>query len=392
MARFQVFPGANDALQVADPPAGVNAPAPHSWDFPANTRSRAAIGDSVCVIARLRNYREASMAARRSKRLPITRRRAGTGFFYLEGARTVKDQHLLDRIRQLSIPPAWKQVQIAASARAKVQARGIDAAGRTQMIYHPDFRERQDAAKFDRLPAFGRALPNLRRQLLRDLRRGRNDKDRVTAAVVLLLDLHLLRIGTHAYSRANQSFGAASLRAKHLEVQGHCATLEFPGKSGQQQHVKIRSRRLARVLVQLRDQPGYELFRYLDDDGHSHLLQPAQINQYLEEHLGSGFTAKDFRTWGGSLAAFRALIEAPASAMAADDARNLRKLAIEQAAGKLGNTPEIAAGSYIDPRVLELADDPEKLAALRRSKRQLGTKNHLDPASRCLLRFLERAS
>lgn len=186
------------------------------------------------------------MAARRTSRLPITRRRAGTGFFYLEGSRSVRDPRLLERIRKLSIPPAWQQVQIAASSRAKVQARGIDAAGRTQMIYHPEFRDRQDAAKFDRLPAFGRALPNLRRQLMRDLRRGSSDKNKVTAAVIMLLDLHLLRIGTHAYSQSNESFGAASLRSKHLAVQGHCATLDFPGKSGQEQHVKIRSRRLVK--------------------------------------------------------------------------------------------------------------------------------------------------
>ena len=330
------------------------------------------------------------MAARRTSRLPITRRRAGTGFFYLEGSRPVKDPRLLERIRKLSIPPAWQQVQIAASSRAKVQARGIDAAGRTQMIYHPEFRDRQDAAKFDRLPAFGRALPNLRRQLMRDLRRGSSDKNKVTAAVIMLLDLHLLRIGTHAYSHSNESFGAASLRSKHLAVQGHCATLDFPGKSGQEQHVKIRSRRLVKVLAELRDQPGYEIFRYLDEDGKSRLLQPSQINQYLAEHLDGEFTAKDFRTWGGSLAAFEALLEAPASAMAAEDATNLRKLAVEQAARKLGNTPEIAAGSYIDPRVLALAEDPGKLSSLRRSKSQLKTKNHLDPASRCMLRFLER--
>ena len=332
------------------------------------------------------------MPAQRSKRLPITRRRAGSGFFYLLDSCKVRDPQLLEQITQLAIPPAWQQVEIARSARAKVQARGIDAAGRTQMIYHQSFRNRQDAAKFDRLAAFGRALPDLRRQVLRDLRRSGNEKDRVTAAVVLLMDLHLLRIGSHAYSRDNKSFGAASLRTKHLEIQGNCASLEFPGKSGQKQRVKVKSRLLVQALNELRDEPGYELFRYLDEDGQSKLVQPSQINRYLAEHLGEAFTAKDFRTWGGSLTAFKALLDSPASTEASEKASNLRKLAVEQAASALGNTPAIAADSYIDPRVLALAGEPQKLAALRRSKQQLKAKNHLDPASRCLLRFLGKAS
>lgn len=331
------------------------------------------------------------MPARRSKRLPIARRGAGSGFFYLQGQSKVRDQQQLQRIRDLAIPPAWRDVQIASSPRAKVQARGTDAAGRTQMIYHPAFRDRQDAAKFDRLPAFGHALPNLRRQVFKDLRRGRTGQDRVTAAVVLLLDLHLLRIGSHAYSQDNQSFGAASLRSKHMSVQGNRVILDFPGKSGKQQHVRITSKRLAQVLLGLRDAPGYELFRYLDTEGNSKLLQPSQINEYLAEHLGQGFTAKDFRTWGGSLAAFTTLLDESAPHGAADAAK-LRKLAIEHAASRLGNTPAIAADSYIDPRVLKLADEPGQLATLRRSRQQLKARNHMDPAQRCLLRFLDRAS
>lgn len=323
---------------------------------------------------------------RRNRSLPIRRQRCGRGFRYLKDDDAIDDAELLDRIKKLAIPPAWREVEISLSPRAKIQARGIDAAGRIQTIYHPSFRARRELEKFDRLVEFGTALPRLREQVQRDLRRRSDDQTRVTACLTLLLDVHSLRIGSPVYAVANQSFGASTLRRKHLKRRREGLELRFQGKSRKQHRVLIEDPKLEKLLMELRERPGHEIFSYLDTEMNSHVLRPEQLNAYLAQHLGQGFTAKDFRTWGGTLAGYSALLNAPKNL----DAKDKLKLACQAASTRLGNTPAIARSSYIDPRVLSLAGEEELLASARRSRRQLKARKHLDPDERSLLSFLKR--
>ncbi|GAA1407292.1 DNA topoisomerase I [Glutamicibacter uratoxydans] len=324
--------------------------------------------------------------SRSNRKLPIRRRRRGSGFRYLDSQQTVEDPATLQRIKELSIPPAWREVEISRSPRAKVQARGVDAAGRTQTIYHPAFRARREREKFDKLVEFGRALPQLRKQVQRDLRRRHDDREWVTACLVLLLDEHLLRVGSPAYARKHQSFGASTLRRKHVRTEGEHVVLAFGGKSGQQHRIKVVDKQVARVLLELCRRPGYELFSYLDADSHSRLLQPQQVNAYLSHHMGEGFTAKDFRTWGGTLAGFTALLDAPAKT----EAGALKQLLLEAASQQLGNTAAIAQSSYVDPRVIELAGEADRLAILRHSRAHFKTRPHMDANHQALVSFLRK--
>lgn len=323
---------------------------------------------------------------RRNRSLQIRRQRCGRGFRYLKDDDAIDEPELLDRIKKLAIPPAWKDVEISLSPRAKVQARGIDAAGRVQTIYHPSFRARREMEKFDRLVEFGAALPRLREQVQHDLRRRSDDQTRVTACLALLLDTHLLRIGSPVYAEVNHSIGASTLRRKHLKKHREGLELNFQGKSGKQHRVLISSPKLKKLLMELRERAGHEIFSYLDAEKNSHVLRPEQLNAYLAQHLGQGFTAKDFRTWGGTLAGYSALLSAPTQL----DAKARLKLACEAASERLGNTPAIARSSYIDPRVLSLANEDDRLASQRRSRRQLKARNHLNPDERSLLSFLKR--
>lgn len=325
----------------------------------------------------------------RKDRLPIIRKGAGRGFYYEQDSQRITDEQELSRIKGLAIPPAWNHVRIARSPRAKVQAVGVDAAGRTQSIYNPVFRARQDEAKFARMLEFGTALPQLRAQVRKDLRRRSANEQKVAAAVIALIDEHLLRVGTPARSGAGVSFGATTLRRKHVKPARASLKLEFTGKSGQPQSIRVSNPKLMRILEELKDMPGHELFRFLDENHHAHRMDADRVNSYLRQAMGGPFTAKDFRTWGGTTCALQAMLEVPGTAPQRPE--QLAKHAVETAAAKLGNTPTIARESYIDPRVLLLCEEPERLDRLRRSYRQLKTRHHLNPAERCLLRVLRTA-
>jgi DNA topoisomerase IB len=300
----------------------------------------------------------------------IARRRAGKGFSYRDpDGQPVRDTATLARIRALAIPPAYTDVWICALANGHLQATGRDARKRKQYRYHPDWARVRGDGKFDRVIAFGQALPALRRRLGRDLKLPGFPQDKVLAIVVALLAETLVRVGNTEYARDNRSYGLTTLRNRHLElVKGGRARMRFRGKSGQQHEVDIDDKRLVGLIKGCQQLPGQALFQYRDDDGTLQPVDSGQVNAYLRDAMGTDFSAKDFRTWGGTVAALRqfaatALPEAPSErALAA-----LQKEVVCEVATLLGNTPAVCRKAYIDPSVFDGWRDGSlaKLAGLR---------------------------
>jgi DNA topoisomerase-1 len=283
----------------------------------------------------------------------IRRQRAGAGFRYLApDGRTVRDADVLARIRSLAIPPAWTGVWICADERGHLQASGRDARGRKQHRYHPRWREVRDETKYHRMIAFASALRAIRERTRRDLARPGLPREKVLAAVVRLLEKTLIRVGNEEYKRANGSFGLTTLRNRHVDVDGARLNFRFRGKSGREHAVGIEDPRLAAVVARCRDLPGQELFAYLDEAGDTHHIGSADVNAYLREITGQDFTAKEFRTWAGTVLAARALQRfEPADSIAAGR-RNI-VAAIESVARTLGNTQAVCRKSYVHPAVLD---------------------------------------
>lgn len=268
----------------------------------------------------------------------------------------VKDSRVLARIRELAIPPAWTGVWINPRARGHLQACGRDLRGRKQHIYHPEWRAARDLAKYDNVSAFAAALPRLRRAVRASLRRARLDRERVTAIVVRLLETSLIRVGNEEYARANNSYGLTTLRESHARVRGRRVRFSFLGKGGQRHRVEIANPNLARVVRSLQDLPGQELFCYLDEEGRVHRLKSDDVNTYLREHMGGPFTAKDFRTWAGTVIAALALAQQSRPQTRAETKHALTA-AVRVVSGRLRNTPTIARKCYIHPIVFQAFTD-----------------------------------
>ena len=283
----------------------------------------------------------------------IRRRRAGKGFTYVgpDGER-IADQATLAWIRSLAIPPAWTDVWICPSQHGHLQATGRDARGRKQYRYHPDWRAARDDAKYERMIAFGRALPAIRRRVDAHLRRPGLPRERVLAAVVRLLEKTRVRIGNEEYARENRSFGLTTLRNHHAEVGSTRIRLRFRSKGGKVTEVDLSDPRLARIVSRCQDLPGQELFAYLDDDGEVRSVGSGDVNDYLREISGQDFTAKDFRTWAGTVLAAWALREFQAVDSQAQAKRNVVR-AVERVAEWLGNTPAVSRKSYVHPSVID---------------------------------------
>ena len=283
----------------------------------------------------------------------IRRKRVGTGFTYLgPDGRRITDEKTLERIRKLAIPPAYTDVWICPSPNGHLQATGRDARGRKQYRYHPKWRVVRDETKYGRMVAFSEVLPKIRARVDADLGRPGLPREKVLATVVRLLECTNIRVGNDEYARANGSYGLTTLRDKHVEVSGGSLRFSFKGKSGKTHQVELSDRRLARVVQRCRDVPGEELFQYLDDDGARQTVDSGDVNDYLREVSGQDFTAKDFRTWAGTLLAVTALRE-----LGPVDTDREAKAAIVQAvdrvAGQLNNTRAVCRKYYIHPTVLE---------------------------------------
>jgi DNA topoisomerase I len=285
-------------------------------------------------------------------------------YFYADG-KPVKDKEEIARIRKLAIPPAYADVWICPQANGHLQATGRDARGRKQYRYHPHWRLLRDATKYHRMLAFGHALPKIRRRVRLDLLRPALCREKVLATVVSLLEATLIRIGNEEYARSNQSFGLTTLRNRHVKISGKQLLFKFRGKSGQQHEIALSDERLARIVKRCRELPGQELFQYVDDEGARHVVNSADVNLYLKEITGEDFTAKDFRTWSGTVLAATALADIEAFDSETEAKRNVVQ-AIESVACLLGNTPTICRRCYVHPEIIDAYFDRTLTASLRR--------------------------
>lgn len=287
----------------------------------------------------------------------ITRRKRGAGFEYrLPDGRVLRDRATLLRIRALAVPPAWTEVWICSLPHGHIQATGRDARGRKQYRYHGRFRAFREETKYEKIFEFAAALPRIRAQCQRDLATPGLSRDKVLAAVVSLLEQTLIRVGNEEYSRLNQSFGLTTLRDRHARIRGSEVQFRFRGKSGKEHAIRLNDRRLARIVKRCRDLPGDELFQYVDADGAPQSIDSADVNEYVRRAAGQDFTAKDFRTWAGTLLVATALAERGASPAAAHSVRAAKRQiqeAIQRTAERLGNTPAICRRCYVHPAVLD---------------------------------------
>lgn len=288
----------------------------------------------------------------------IRRRAAGNGFVYLDGKdNQIEDEATLGRIRSLVIPPAWTSVWISPSPNTHIQAVGRDARGRKQYRYHPAYRAIRDLVKFDRMRAFGRALPRIRRVVGRDLARKGLPKRKVLAAIVKLLETTYIRIGNEEYAEENGSFGLTTLRNQHVQILGGMLKFKFRGKSGQTHEIVLEDPRLARIIRRCKEIPGSALFEYLDDDGQPQTIESGDVNDYLREISGADFSAKDFRTWGGTCLAASFLLARCACEEGDPQTKSVLVEVIKEVASKLGNKPSTCKKYYIHPAIMDCYSD-----------------------------------
>lgn len=321
----------------------------------------------------------------------ITRTGSKAFHFSTAAGEPIKDKADITYFKSLGIPPAWTDVKIAVNRKAKILAKGVDKQGRTQYIYHPKFRARQEQAKFERVLRFARALPKMRQVVDKDLQRKDLDYQKVMATIVSIMDRTYIRVGNETYARENHSYGLTTLRSKHTKVEGNTVTFDFIGKSGKHHVKKVEDKLLARIVKQLDSLPGYEVFRYYDDSGNLHDVSSHDVNSYIKQVMGEEFSAKDFRTWAGTLTASAELALAERAASERERKKTVTAC-VKKVAQKLGNTPAIARSSYIDPRIIKLFMDGDNLhevwATMEDMKDQKG-KQYLSPDERCVLSILE---
>lgn len=313
-------------------------------------------------------------------RLPISREVENHEFVYRVNGKKLRGVKEVERIERIAIPPAWSDVRVAGAKSRKVLARGVDAAGRVQTLYHPAFRRKQERRKFERMLRFAAALPRLRAGIDRDLRGRRLTRVRVTAAVVHLIDLQLFRVGSEAYAKKHRSFGVTTLRRDHVHVKSHTAEFDFVGKSGVRHRRRVTDERLVRVLARLRDETqGPDLFSFVDEEGNEHALSSRHVNRYVKRRMGAEFTAKDFRTWGGTVIAAAALLRVDPNELTTERAKSAAaREAVQEAAERLGNTAAVTRSSYIAPEVLRAAQQPEVLDRVRRARARMRARRFFD--------------
>lgn len=319
----------------------------------------------------------------------IRRLRRGRMFRYVDmGGQPIKDAATLERIRKLAIPPAYEDVWICPRANGHLQASGRDGKGRKQYRYHQDFRAVRDGTKYGRLVEFAAALPKIRATVNADMALRGLPREKVLATVVHLLETTMIRVGNSRYAKDNKSYGLSTLKTRHVAIEGSELKFRFAGKSGKQWRLNLRDRRVARIVRAVQELPGQHLFQYLDPEGTAHEVTSGDINRYLKVISETDITAKDFRTWTGTVLAAVALAELGAPDSAAAGARNVRT-AVEAVSAILGNTATVCRKCYIHPEVIEAYLEGElklRVTAADNSARQ----DDLAPEERAVLRFLKR--
>ncbi|HYD23160.1 MAG TPA: DNA topoisomerase IB [Croceibacterium sp.] len=311
----------------------------------------------------------------------ITRKKSGHGWAYFDPAgKRITDRDEIDRLNRIALPPAYTDAWFCAKDCGHLLATGIDARGRKQYRYNPEFRARQEAEKFDGCAEFGRLLPKVRKRVTKDLSRRTLSRERVVASVVRLLDLGAIRVGNESYAKSNNSFGATTLRQRHAKVSGGKVKLRFKAKSGVLREATISDTRLSSLVRRMQDLPGQHLFQYVNGDGEAHPVGSSDVNDYIGEAMGERFTAKNFRTWHASVLALRLLADA-------ERPLTLKELTAEVGA-HLGNTPAMARKSYIHPAVIALVERQQKWRARLKLPRD---GKWLDRYERALIRLLDKS-
>ncbi|GAA4297543.1 DNA topoisomerase IB [Nibribacter koreensis] len=285
--------------------------------------------------------------------------------FYSAKGEKITDEKTLARIQKLVIPPAWTDVWISPSPNGHIQATGRDAKGRKQYVYHPEWQHSRSVNKFGRMMAFAKALPGIREQVKKDLRLKKLEKRKILAVVVELLDNSFIRIGNKTYAKENKSFGLTTLRDRHATIKGDNLKLEFVGKKGIKHEISIKDRRLARLVKQCQDIPGHDLFQYYDEDGNRQTLESGDVNEYLRSLSAEEFTAKDFRTWGGTVTMVECL-ETVIDQHPEIEKETSVKEAVKMVAKELGNTPTVCSKYYIHPEVVNLFKQDKLIDYLRK--------------------------
>lgn len=321
-----------------------------------------------------------------SKDEGIQRKKSGKGFKYQFRNKLIKDKKTLLRIRSLVIPPAWKEVWICRIADGHLQATGLDIRNRKQYRYHPQWNELRNKTKFYRLPELGKLLPAIRKKLEADLRLPGLPKEKVLAAVVSLMEQTGIRIGNEFYEKLYGSFGLTTLKDKHAEIKGGHLSFIFRGKKGVEHSVSLKSPRLAKIVQNCRDMPGKDLFQYLDEVGKRQTIDSGMVNDYIRSLAGQDFTAKDFRTWCGTVAALKAIIE-----NGMDDQQDSKKKVIavlDKVSGQLGNSRTVCQKYYVHPSLLELYEcgKLEKIV----EKKTRSSKTGLSSVENTLVKILEK--
>jgi DNA topoisomerase-1 len=322
----------------------------------------------------------------------IERRRTGKrSFQYFHDGHQISSKHELDYFKSIGIPPAWQDVKISASHNARIQATGVDKAGRLQYIYHPKFRAHQEREKFERILRFARALPRMRRTTAKHLAKPGLPREKVLACIVQLMDKAYFRVGNEIYAKENQSYGLTTLRSKHTRVWGDTIIFDFIGKSGQPHLKKVTDKRLAKIIKKLDELPGYEIFKYTDEDGQIHDIHSDDVNEYIKDVMGEEFSAKDFRTWGGTLLASIELSQTERSRHISERKKAVTEC-VKKVAQKLGNTPAIARASYIDPRVINAYVVTNDLYKVREAVKSLRQAEYFTADEHCVLHLLEKST
>ena len=320
----------------------------------------------------------------------FTRKPSGNGFTYLDlEGRPIRDKEILERIRSLVIPPAWTNVWICALERGHLQAIGTDARGRRQYRYHPGYRHIRNQTKFHRMLRFSEALPLIRARVEQDLKLPGLPRNKVIATVVRLLETTFIRIGNEEYAKQNESFGLTTLHNRHVRIEGSTIQFHFRGKSKQVHKVTVEDKRLARIVRDCRDLPGYDLFQWVDHAGETHSIGSADVNGYLQETTGEDYTAKDFRTWAGTVQTALGLAEMGMFSSESEAKRNI-VTAIKQTAAKLGNRPATCRNYYVHPAVIEAYMDGSLQKIVKPEEAgQAVPGSGLHPEERAVVRLLQ---
>lgn len=305
------------------------------------------------------------------------RKKKGKGFSYTdETGKTVTDTAVKTYIKSLVIPPAWKDVEISEKKSSKILVTGRDELGRKQYIYNPKFRQKQEQKKFDRIIEFAEQLERMRRVTGQHMRKRKPTREKVLATMVRLLESAFFRPGSDAYTKQNKSYGLTTMRSKHLEINGDELIFTYRGKSGKDQEKHITDAKLAKIVKEIDEMPGYEIFKFIDENGNIQDVKSEHLNQYIREVMGEEFSAKDFRTWSGTMIAAIALdeldVEEEKDQKTMD--KNIRN-AVIQVSEKLGNTPAVARSSYIDPRVIDKYLNGKTLKYFQKEVNKLLKKN-----------------